>query len=472
VRARIAEFLGGSSLEKATCVYIIGTDDSPDVHLDLRSPSVLGVYLDEGLDVARSLWDREALIVHLEIDYVNFDFPGEPYLDPERTLGLQRPVVRAIQEILQRYGIKPLHLLSGCGHHFVWQVQRGSWAFEQLVQCGRVPESLRDLYAKPHPPTYSRVDPFLAKAFAGLGLVLEYVAHCIKETAAPVCTVPVELTAVTVGPGERGREMVSIDISEYGDPLHTRSIRIPFSAYFKPLKQRGRLGDSVADKLPPLFLIPLHEMSDREGFSLMRDMSQVTDLARHVSVQIPDQSQLMGKLVTDYRKSSLARFHDWFYAQEHELPARWAETYDRIPMDLLPPCARTILEWPNDLLLQPVGIKRIVQVMLALGWHPRHIAGLIRSKYERNYSWGELWYRYDASSRADFYTRVFAGLFVVGRDALIDFNCQSAREQQCCFHPVCPDNLERFKHTLMERRKYDRLGDRPFNRLFLSDEPL
>jgi hypothetical protein len=53
--------------------------------------------------------------------------------------------------------------------------------------------------------------------------------------------------------------------------------------------------------------------------------------------------------------------------------------------------------------------------MLSLGWHPRHIAGLIRSKYERDYGWGGKWHRYDATSRADFYTRLFAGLFMTGQ---------------------------------------------------------
>lgn len=59
-----------------------------------------------------------------------------------------------------------------------------------------------------------------------------------------------------------------------------------------------------------------------------------------------------------------------------------------------------------------------MRILLALGWHPRHIAGLIRSKYERDYGWGERWSHDEVSSRADFYTRVFAGLVLVGQDEL------------------------------------------------------
>ena len=51
--------------------------------------------------------------------------------------------------------------------------------------------------------------------------------------------------------------------------------------------------------------------------------------------------------------------------------------------------------------------------MLALGWHPRHIAGLICSKYDRDFGWTQF-VNVDPATRADFYTRVFAGLFAAG----------------------------------------------------------
>ena len=52
---------------------------------------------------------------------------------------------------------------------------------------------------------------------------MEFLAHRVKQIAAPLTKIPVELTAVEVGPSEHGREMISIDISEYGDPLYSRS---------------------------------------------------------------------------------------------------------------------------------------------------------------------------------------------------------------------------------------------------------
>lgn len=445
------EFLGGSSLENATSVYITGEDSSPDVWFTPRPLGDLWRCLDEGFDVGRSLWDRRSLVAHLDIEYVNFDFPAAPYIDPVRAFDLQRPVVDAVQEVLLAYGIAPLHVLTGRGHHFVWRIDRHSIAFESLAKFGRLPASLRARNAQPQPPNGETVEPKLGAAFAGLGQVLEYVAHRVLQRSATECEIPVMFTAVEAGGNGRGREVISIDLSEYGDPLHTRGMRIPFSAYLKPQQQRWKLGD-VVDQIPPLFLIPLHEMDERQGLLAMRDIGQVVEIAQQASVQIPDQSAGSESLVSAYTASRLADWHEFFYSQEHDPCERWAATYDCTPLESLPVCARVILEQPNELLLKPAAIQHIVRILLAVGWHPRHIAGLIRSKYERDYGWGDKWFLYDASARADFYTRLFAGLIATGLDDLVDLNCRSCQEKRYCPAHQCDNNLSGFKSLLLARR--------------------
>jgi hypothetical protein len=466
------EFLGGTALEDVSCRYLTGGDiDSPH-HRQPRPVSDLPAMWQGELDVSRSLWDRDALIAHLDIEYVNFDFPVEPYLEPERIFDLQRPVEFAIEAVLLDYGIAPLHLLSGRGHHFAWSIGRNSPAFRRLADLGRVPVTLAALNARPHRPHGESVSPELGAAFAGLGLVMEYLAHRIKQEAAPLCDVPVELTAVEVGPGRYGREMISIDISEYGDPLSTRVIRVPFSVYLKPWQQRDALGAGIVKQLPAVFLIPVHEMDSLQGIRMMHDKGQVVGLARRAQVKIPDRSRSTESLIDSYQDSALRRFHDWFYSEEQEPIEQRARDLDFLPADLMPSCARHILEHPNDLLLKPAGIARLVRVLLSLGWHPRHAAGLIRSRFERDCGWGEQWRGYDPASRADFYTRLFAGLFVAGLDDLVDFNCQSAKEEKFCFAGDCRFNLEQYKQSLLNRRKYERLACGAFNRLFLPEENL
>lgn len=466
------EFLGGDSIESATCEYLTAGDKNDCHHREPRRVTDLPTLWENQLEISRSLWDRESLLLHLDIDYVNFDNPIKAYLDPERTFALQRPVELAVEAVLLDYGIKPLHLLSGRGHHFVWRISRDSSAFSRLVELGRVPPSLAKLNAQPHRPNSSAISPALGRAFGGLGLVMEYLAHRIKLEAVISSGLPVELTAIEVGPGQCWREMISIDISEYGDPLGVRVIRVPFSLYLKPAQQRHTLGKAQVRGLRPIFLVPLRGIDSSQGISLMHNSDAVTQLARQNAVAIPEASESVQDLIDSYENSSLKRFHDFFYSQEPEPPENWPQTYDQTPLDAIPLCARRILEHPNDLLLKPAGVARVVRVMLALGWHPRHIAGLIRSKFERNYNWGQQWAGYDPAFRAEFYTRLFGGLFVTGVDNLVDFNCQSAKEERFCFIPDCRFNLEDYKNSLLDRRKYERLARRPFNRLFLPAEHL
>ena len=49
--------------------------------------------MDRELDIARSLADREFLLFHLDIEYVNFDSPLTAYEDPGHAFAMQEPAV-------------------------------------------------------------------------------------------------------------------------------------------------------------------------------------------------------------------------------------------------------------------------------------------------------------------------------------------------------------------------------------------
>ncbi len=452
VRRRMIEFLGGDSLDTATCRFIAGGDTTMSQgHLQVRQTRELLSCLDEGLETCRSLWDRESLVADLDVEYVNFDQPTEAWLEPARAFELQAPVERVARELLRGFGIVPLHFQSGRGHHFTWRIRQESEACRQLAALARGPASLWQVNAQPHPPTGESVSPRLGAAFAGLGLVMEFLAHRIKETAAPLCEIPVELTAVETGPRWHDREMISIDVSEYGDPLHARTLRVPFSAYLKPWQQAAPPCEALA-KSPPMLVIPLHGFDAREGIRIMRDPQKVAELARGASTAIPDQGAGMEKLIAAYLESDVAAFHAYFYAEDHEPGERWPQTYDRTPLETLPACVRVALTQPNDLLLRPAGMRLVTRALLAGGWHPRHIAGLIRSKFERDYGWGIQWDQYDPATRADFYVRTFAGLFATRRDDLVDFNCVSAKEASFCLAGPCGGNLAELQRAALKRR--------------------
>lgn len=451
IRSRLLEFLGGTTVEDATAVFVTTNGVAPFTWYAPKPVKDLWTLTEDGAEIARSLWDRQSLIAHLDMEYVNFDDCSEPFVHRPRVFELQRPVVRAIQEILLEHGISPLHLLSGRGHHLMWRICHDSPAFTQLADLGRLSDSLLAKYAQPHPPLDMNIPPSLGRAFAGMGQLLEYFSHRVLEACAGICEIPIQLTEVEVGPLKHGREIISIDLSEYGDPLYTRTTRMPFSQYLKSVRAAQRTNNGLTRLHQPLFTIPLFEMNDLEGLFVMQDGDAVIDLARHATVQIPEQSPGTCRLIASYRASRLARFHCDFYMTEHDLPKCWPSGYDRTPLETLPRCAGRILSQPIELLLKPAGIQHIVRTLLAFGWHPRHIGGLIRFKYERNFGWGPVWFVYDAATRADFYTRLFSGLIADGLDPLIDYNCRSTMEKGYCCSQFCGEILEQCRQKLVDR---------------------
>ena len=132
-------------------------------HSQPYSPRALNSLLDRGFEICRSLWDRDALIADFDIEYVNFDNPAEAFVDPERVFAIQQPVVETIERLLREYGITPLHVLSGRGHHFVWRIGQNSAVFKKLAEIGRGPPSLWECETEVHPPN-GRAVPMRAGA--------------------------------------------------------------------------------------------------------------------------------------------------------------------------------------------------------------------------------------------------------------------------------------------------------------------
>jgi hypothetical protein len=329
-----------------------------------------------------------------------------------------------------------LHIITGQGHHFVWRIAHDSDIARRLAKLEPAPE-LRVPHEDMPPPYGGMINSLSQKIFGAQSLVLEYMAQLIKQEAAPVTEIPVEITAVHVGPGVTGkREIISIDISEYGDPLHTRMIRQPFTYYLKPWMP-GKISQSeVLEQIRLIRVVPLHEMDVHLALQVRQVEAEVRELARRACVRIPEQCHGTTKLLDDYLASPLRRFHEFFYSDRHDPKERWPETYDRLPATTFPPCMRALVEDPNDRLLKPAGMQLIVRCLLAKGWHPRHIAGYIRSKFENpEFGWGVSWTDYSAGLRADFYTRIFTGLRATGLDNLVDFNCTSTREKGFCTSP-------------------------------------
>ncbi|MGJ8643012.1 MAG: hypothetical protein ACSHX9_06360 [Luteolibacter sp.] len=455
VRQRLIEYLGGDTLDSATAVYVTHSDGCLFQRSELYPPAGLGKLLDLELDVARSLADRESLLFHLDIEYVNFDSPAEAYADPYRAFGLQEPVVRVVEELLLGWGITPLHLITGQGHHFVWRVGINSEVAGRIAALDPAPESTSSCHGRAGNGVAGEIGLEMQRMFTAVALPMEYLAHRIKWLAAPLSELPVEITAVHVGPGAGSkREIVSIDISEYGDPLHTRMVRMPYTNYLKPWVSGLAEAWNLGDGLPRFRAIPLFEMNFREAIECRGNEKATKDLARRACTAIPRHDDGTMRFLEDYLASDLRKFHEHFYSVPHVPKEQWGEAYEPMPTGIAP-CGSILLERPNDLLLKPAGMQLVTRLLLGLGWHPRHVAGIIRSRFENpRYGWGVDWGEYDAGVRADFYVRIFAGLLRTGVDELVDFNCVSTAEKGFCSPTrhqdcsLCPFKEELTKTTL------------------------
>lgn len=453
VRQRLVEYLGGDCLEAASATYVTHTDGCLFQRSELHPPQDLEWFLDRDLDIARSLADRKSVILHLDIEYVNFDAPGEAFVDPERTFALQEPVVKVIEGLLLEWGTSPLHLITGQGHHFVWRVAADSRVAERIAALKPSPELVAACMERVDESGLAVSDVQQA-AFAGTALLMEYLAHRIKWVAAPLTEIPVEITAVHVGHcGPRGREMISVDISEYGDPLHTRMVRMPYTNYLKPWLTGIARDLGIEDQLPRIRAIPLYEMDVHQALICRMDAVAVKELACRAGSRIPLQEKGTERMLAEYLAAPLRKFHERFYSVNHHPRESWPNTYDASEFAMLTPCVRLLLEYPNDRLLKPAGMQLVTRALLAEGWHPRHIAGLIRSKFENpEHHWGINWSDYEAGTRADFYVRLFAGLWATGVDELVDFNCVSNREKGFCANPeIGGCSLHRYYETLTKK---------------------
>src|SRR5688572_7322613 len=92
VRARIVEFLGGHVSHAPTCSYLVGGNmEQPRLHHHY-GVEALDALFDAGLEISRSLWDETSLLADFDVEYVNFDNPSQPFVEPERAFEIQDPV--------------------------------------------------------------------------------------------------------------------------------------------------------------------------------------------------------------------------------------------------------------------------------------------------------------------------------------------------------------------------------------------
>ncbi|MEW5897404.1 MAG: hypothetical protein AB1668_06940 [Nanoarchaeota archaeon] len=456
VQRRLAEFCGGipENTDTFLCKHLasygvrnLGANGKPhQAHHNHEFHQILA----NGLDIFRSSWSRNASFFFLDVEYFNLDYKGEIYLHAHEELKRLEPVYRLIRSVLDSYGLEYITTLTGQGYHFVSLIPESDPEHRILEEIGKVEDTLAGKYNAGNNFLNERVELSKGRAYEGIGRLLEFVFQRIVSEASGHTDLPIVMSDLAVGRGKNGHEGISIDLTMYGDPINKRSFRIPFSTHQKHKVQRYLVSESISAGTPVQISLP--RLTYRNGDRIEMDLETLLQARRHfrrsaelaggISTQIPFIGRGLERLISDYRSSPLFQFHREFDEVEHDSPEVWHRTYDQFPgTEKLPPCIGIPVSQPKPELLKPTNIQTLVRYMIRKGWHPKHIAGWLRSRYERDYGWGDIWHKLDAATKANFWVRVYAGLIKTGADQMVDFNCVSHQEKKYCPQPWCGFNL-------------------------------
>lgn len=436
VRARIAEYCGGDPgpPEAFSSWDLAGYGGGERLHESDGAPvavpnRALETLLEQGADVCRSLADRNGAMLQLDVDYTNPRDRAEPYRNPAACFARLEPVYQAVGEAFARYGVRPLGVMTGRGYHFTFRVPRDSPFHQHLVEIGSPPPSLGARYGA---LASGEPVPAMGKAHDGAGRLLEHLAHDVVRSLRGGAAI--DVTLADVAPPE-GRPFVCLDLTAYADPVFERHARCAFSG-----NQKASL-TGIAPERPFVVNLPRESGDSVEDLlSEREDLARAAVRAGRVKALIPDVRD--GRAwVEEYRRGRLAHFHAEFDAGPEVPREEWPYTYDSLDLRTLPACARLALQSPNPALLTPVHLRTVALALWGLGWHPHSVASLIRSRYEKDLGWGDVWRRYDPAARAEFYVRLFCGAFIDGIEDPAGFNCESQFLRGVCPGVGCGWNL-------------------------------
>lgn len=438
VQERIAEYCGGTaeSPETFTCCRIAAfggrdrlteTEGAPVAHDNAKWPRLLT----DGADVCRALADRSGTLLQIDVDYVDPQDPGAPYRHPSRTFARLEPVYRSLRWLLAEYRVPNRALVTGRGYHLTTRAPFGSPFQAALVGISKLSDSLIARYADRGRSVRSA--GLMAWGHEGAGRLLEHLAHRALHLLRGKTEVPVTLSDLP--PPDRG-PFICLDLTAYADPVFERHARCAFSA-----NQRSAMFHAAPER-PFVIVLPRDDGPVSDLLGRREDPVLAAELAEDAAVAIPNVTD--GRTwIDDYEHSVVGRFHAEFDRGPQAEPGAWPFTYDTIEADEWPPCLSLPLRHPNPALLQPAYLRTVALGLWSMGWHPRSIAGLIRSKYEREHGWGDLWLRYDAATRAEFYVRLFCGAVADGLDGPADFTCEAQAGRHVCGSRRCREDQKR-----------------------------
>ena len=453
VRQRLDEYCSFSTKKQLSCEYLIGFGE-PLKRMGYHLP-IMGVpshrlddLIELGLDLFRSVWDHEGTLAILDIEYFNLDSLASLYADQVKYFEMMEPTYRAITNLFNDYGIAHLNNTTPSGYHFESKIPFSTKTHKKLEEIGHLESTLKTQYTslpEGDRKCKNRMTSHAARGYSAVGRLMEFLCHRIIEDTREYSKLPVTIADTAPGKGKFRREGMSLDITQYADNLNMRSIRLAFSSHQKQKVYVNRIGMDLARSSPIYACVPRNDLSIKELYNIRKNLDSAREYAKKVGTRIPKASRGWLKLLDDYRASPLFEFHTEFDSVHHDLRERWGITYLKLDLWRVPACVAMPLMNANPWLLIPTNLQTICRVFYAMGWHPKHIAGMIRAYYSQGPYWPLDWRKYNTETKANFWARVYCGMIAMGTDTLEDFNCASQNEKGFCPKPYCGHNLSDYR---------------------------
>jgi hypothetical protein len=440
VRSRIAEYCGGLSSfpRRFSAIGLAGYGGRHALRTSDMAPVAtanegFGRLLENGADVCRSFADQGGTLIQLDVDYVNPTDPGEAYRDPWTCFRRLEPVYRAVHEVFEAFDIPTLAVMTGRGYHFTARAALGGSLHSELIRISCLRPALQARYESlEHAESLAMS---MGAAHDGAGRLVEFICHDAIRAVGTKTTVPV--TLADVPPPGRG-PFICLDSTAYGDPVLSRHARCAFSSH-----QKASMEGLASPTRPGfVFALPRTTLSLPELLSIRSDAVASSRLAEVSHCRIPDAFDAP-RLLRAYSGSLLEESHRRLDEETGPGTLAAANLYAAIEPAALPVCVRRPLEAPNPALLVPTALRVVTLVLWARGWPPRRIVDFIRSRYEAEHGWGDLWARYDPAARADFYVRLFTDAWMAGLDDVARFTCASQQQRGGCPGGECGHELGR-----------------------------
>ncbi len=410
---RILEYIDNS-------VYIKGLNPKIE-NASARRYSDIMHAVTEGSDIYRSLIDLSNINLYIDIEYGNKNYPGEIFHNPKQTFEKLEPLRLKVKEFLDKNGLNYVELMTGQGYNFITGIKRDSPSYKALVKIGKdlkvLPWSAAErLIVKER--KYGNI-PLLKDGFAfgALGKISDHIYSELKNKDIGLKLKTTDLFD--------DNEIAIFDTSQYGYLLYRRYHRVAFS-----LHQKSKMKPELKYFGPAIATIPTKGLSLNNRLDIRSDDSnnyaKVVELAKESNAHIPKTD--VSLLITNYlfsqsftkHKNQAQQFdqinlndqqikllQDAYYGEDYNnifwtLPKY--PDWNKINKSIKSSVFRKIIDYPNDLMLNPNNLNIIINELQNIGLPETQMISLIAQKYsETQHNWNTDLTKNDPLLRAEYW---------------------------------------------------------------------